>query len=497
MRSVQTTFAFLFCLIIKLAFSQTTVTWTDLITNDRESNISKKFYATEKYVYYFTHPRGDGDHFYLDAYDASSLKPAKRIEMWPELERLDSRYYGVRIINHQLVCLRYKYDGKLKGYVLFGKAISEEGEPSPEVKLAVIDGGRDATFNVVASDDSDFMVLMEKNPKDNQEAMTTITLFDAKLNVIVRKVVPLSSKNQRFKSKDFFIGKIEAVNQNAIYFMVGFKKEKAKDEPDEFFNVYRFDPEKESLNEIKVDVDEKYLHPDFKVNENGNLVVTGTYSEGDINPDRSKKEYSIAGTFYYRTDIKSSTHTVKKVNPFGTEFLSSFDRSDLTNDEKEVYTLSFDDAVFNSDNSVAIVGQQSYRIRNQDTGQNQHYADNMFVVTYDSVGGLVFEKAIQKSQHGIDKTVRYVSYDFFYFDKTCYFLFNETKSNSWGESNCNLVKLDRTGNVTVTLFMKNDGRKQIFSTETSWQNLKLGTGEVFIYSANDKYEYRIGKLILK
>jgi hypothetical protein len=108
-------------LFILPSFSQSSVTWSELDTQDSRIPFARKMFLNEKYVYYFRHQSGSGDHLYLNVYDAATLKQTKQTELYPEFPKLQGSFGGMMLLKDKLLSFRYEYDNKSKGYVSYAK----------------------------------------------------------------------------------------------------------------------------------------------------------------------------------------------------------------------------------------------------------------------------------------------------------------------------------------------------------------------------------------
>jgi hypothetical protein len=504
-------------LVILPLFSQTTVTWSALDTQDKRAPLARKMFLNDKYAYYFVRQSAIGDHFYIDLFDASTLEKIKQIEVYPEFKLLQGKFGGIMMLKDKL--LSYKS----KGYISYAKKITTAGDVDPsEVKVAVIEGKANATsFSYQTNRNYDKLLLMENTELKDDKNKTTMTLFDLNLKPIWSKTVPISIDNQRFKAKSYFVQKYVLTTEGNVYLLVGFKKEDSKDQYEYFYNLYFFDPNKEELKEMVLDIDDKkFISISFNLNMKNEVAVMGTYSENAIqketflSPNESgiyKKHFSIAGVFYF--NAKMNKINAKTVHPFEPAFLSTMDEKALTKDKKEIYAFSFDGMYVDENMNGFLLGQQYYNVEPGPHANIAHgFSNDTYVIKIKNDGALDWEKSIRKSQTGSGQSIAFTSYDYFYNGEKIFILFNDHPDNAklslnqiydkksftelvnFKKSVCTLVTLDPQGTETRNTLFVNDGRDLIYSPFLS--SHKQNSNEALIYSINDG-AYKLGKLKLK
>ncbi|HSH66428.1 MAG TPA: hypothetical protein VLB84_11690, partial [Bacteroidia bacterium] len=389
------------------SFSQASVVWSELDTQDSRIPFARWMFLNEKYVYYFRHQSGSGDHLYLNLYNTATLKRVTQTELYPEFPKLKGRFGGMMPLKDKLLCFRYEYDNKSKGYVSYAKKITLDGElDQSETKVAVIQGKANATsFSYKTTRNEDKVLLLE-NTEVNDKNRTMVTLFDSNLKKNWNKTIPININKQRFKVKKYFIQKYIFTIDETVYLLVCFEKEDSSNQPRYFYNLYFFDPAKEELKEMPLEIDDKYISISFDLNMKNEAVVMGTYSNSPPqnepffngnNMGLEKKKFSVAGIFYF--NAKMNQINAKAILPFESSFLNTIDEDDLTKDKKEIYTLSFDGMYVDENMNGYLLGQQYYNVKpGLHSAEITHgYARDTYVVKVKNDGTLAWEKSIRKS----------------------------------------------------------------------------------------------------
>ncbi|MDF2437564.1 MAG: hypothetical protein K0Q95_1940 [Bacteroidota bacterium] len=525
------------CLVIMLLvfywtvplLAQVSVTWSDF-QDDAKSAHPRKVLSNDKYIYFFIHPQRGGDHRYIEIFDKSTLKLIKKIELYPEFDVLPRGFSGVSLFKDHLISFRSFYDRKAGRNIFYAKKISLDGDvDKKELEIGNIEapmGKSDpGSFSYALSPDEDELIITENIKLAEDSTVSYITSYNSDFKKSWRKEISLNKNRQRFKVKDCGISKTLVSSNGDVYLLGWFKKSGTKNElknqPENFYNVYLCHSGPDAPKQLPLDHDDKYLNIVFGINDSDKLVVTGTYSEKESkthSDGRNKKDFSIEGVFYILIDTKNARIVASTMHPFTPEFLSLFENSDLTENNKGIYCFDLNHHTVAEDGSVVISGQQYYYSAASQSGGSapgvgaadaynsaNASANDIYAVKINNDGAVAWERLIKTSQHGSSGSIPMIGYGVFSFKDDLYFIFNDHPDNVNGkvpirevksleESTARMVKLDSNGNATRSVLF--DNKQNVASYYPGVFYHKAGSETAIIFSSTE-HRYKLGKIQFK
>lgn len=520
------------CLSAQLLSQASVKTWSDF-QDDNKTVTPRTVMMNDKYIYFFSHPQGSGDHYYIEMFDQKSLKPIKKIELYPEFDVLPRGFAGVTLFKDKLICFRGAYNKKTERNIFYAKKISLEGEvDKKEIELSNIEApmgkSNPGYFSYKTSQNEDKILVIEHIKVEEHKTNVNITQFDADLNKLWKRTVPFNSNSQRFKIKDSEITRSVVSSDGGVHMLRRFQKEgdkkELKDHPKYFYNLYTCHSATDSMKETPLNFDDKFLDVGLGINDSHDLCITGTYSEKEsksMNQGRSKKDFSIEGVFYVRIDSKSDKILASTIHEFTPEFLQSFETADLTDNKKGIYCFDLNDLKILDDGSVIISGQQYYYSLAGEIGMGapigggaamggaytvaQAYAHDIYAVKINNDGALGWERLIKKSQHGSSGSIPMTGYGLFIYKDNLYFIFNDHPDNIDGKgpirevknlegSKGRMVRLDTKGNITRSVLFDNKLNGAAYYPGISYYKSDMNTAIIF---SSTEHRFKLGKIEFK
>lgn len=519
MRRIISVIVYVFC-IASNVFSQVSVTWSDF-QDDHKCATPKRVMMNEKYIYFYYHPQGKGDHYYIQIFDQLSFKFIKQIELYPEFDALPRGFSGVTLFKDHIISFRSFYDRKADKNIFYAKKVTLEGDVDKnEIEIGNIEapmGKSDpGSFLYGLSPDEDELIITENIKLAEDSTNVRITSYTSEFKKAWSKDVPLNKNNQRFKVKDCGISMTLVSPKGDVYLLAWYKKSGTKDElkehPKYFYNAYVCHSASDAPKQIPLNLDDKYLDVGLGMDKFQDLVVAGTYSDNEPERNkggRGKKDFSIEGTFYIRIDSGSDKIVASDLHAFSSDFLNSFEEADRTKNQKGIYCFDLNYLNIGEDGSAVISGQKYYYSAAQQTGDAytvaQAYAQDIFAMKLKNDGAVAWERLIKKSQHGSSGSIPMIGYGVFDFKEDLYFIFNDHPDNggvdgptrevkSLEESVGRMVKIDSKGKISRSTLFDNEVNGAAYYPAITYH--KSGTNTAVIFSSTE-HRFKLGKMQFK
>jgi hypothetical protein len=323
------------------------------------------------------------------------------------------------------------------------------------------------------------MIISNDNVKKKDNESFQISVFDETMNLDWTKEVKLPYQEKEFMIQSWTLG-----NDGSVYILGKRNKEKSEQKKDwskyEYL-VLAYTNKGKSYKEFKLDKKDRFLSDlAFKVDEDGNLVCAGFYSDPD--------SYGLIGTFFMLVEAKTQKVLKQGEKRFDDDFLREFmskkqkRKDDKGKDAKKgLSRFDLDKLVLTADGGAVLIAEQfyitthTYRDSNGNTSTYRmyHYND-IIVVSIEPDGSIAWASKIDKSQSG--RSSRYLSYTYVINSDNIHILYNRWDSRK--TSKVVQATIDSEGAVKTKDLMYSS-KKEVLLIPSSCE--QVDNGELIIY----------------
>ncbi len=433
----------------------------------------------------------------------------------------------VYLLNGQLVTIDCEATKTKSSFYV--TPITPTGELSPDKKLLTeFDLNPDENsydyYNWVSSEDTKQILLYHQHVKEKK---LEYAIVDEKLNVTKGSFKYESESNlilqlNYFGHKDFvFLNERDHKPQNVIFnnsaiYML-FAELKPKDEQIKTVDISNLDAERivnynyslliynkdgKSVKPIKLDFKKEnhLLSTYLRLDENNNIIITGTYQEKDNNYNNTKGFYCV------RIDTKTNTIISKLEYDYPKEFATNFISEKQYDKKYGVPFFTLRDFVTKEDGGILLVTENYIKREMGSDNAWVYFPKEIVIISINKNGQEEWIKVIPKNQLGdMRDNGLHVSFVTAYSKNNLYLIYNDYPENMNIKEESKLKseykKLKGTVTAMVTMNCKDGSweKKILFDYKsdafylTPQQYYKLNKNEIIIHGQNDKTEV-LGRL---
>ncbi len=450
--------------------------------------------------------------FQLEIFSLKSLERQSKIDLFlPKVEIQTVTYENLIWFNGQLWFFASGYQKSVKRnraylYPITSKGIQQDLALDVGVIKAIGLKQRGAFRYATSPDSSLILFAGSEDLESSYSEELSLRLLNASGQLVIADTLELPHKRERFRLQELKLGNRGEII--ALGKVIDTDRGWSRGNPNFYFTLIVYEPKFKQLKEFKIDLPERSVSGvTAQLAENGDIVVTGFYSNLASNPTE------VGGTFFLRLDSERRTLVGRHFQD-----LDNSVRLQLMNEKqvargKEPGNFYFRHVGLRNNGSVIMVAEQYYKrevcTTDPQTGTtncNMHYYFNdLLLAALDSTGKPEWNRAIFKSQYSInDNGGPYGSYLFGLEPDQCWVVFNDHPKNE------KLVQ-DRNGlrymsnprrSVVRAVFLTQEGmesRALLFSNGNSdftfapQTFLNLSDSEMVIYGRGRK-EFAFGRL---
>ncbi|MCD6069366.1 MAG: hypothetical protein K0S33_4192 [Bacteroidetes bacterium] len=413
------------------------LTWGPEMSRPKKTDISgligadkTSFYCLRTSMALFS--RGD---MALEKYNKTNmeLEYVKDFEL-PKVNGKDLSFGAVYILQGKMLVFAFRYDKDQDKNIAYVQKVNTSdgamiGTPKEIDYIAATKRRNSGSFDFVLSEDSSKILLLHNEPFEKySKEKFSYKVFDANANEIWSAALELP-----YTDKAFTISNYRVDNDGNVFMLASIEKEKADRErkkPRYRYELISYLYKTKSVKETEISIEDKFITDvAFRINEKGNIVIGGFYS--------NKTSYGLAGTFFLSMDRESRKVLSSGYKDFSTEFLGEFMSARRAEKHKELYNYSIDYLVTKSDGGVYMIGEQyyMYTVTTTDpkTGATHttyhYYYNDIIVVSVNPDASIAWVKKVPKLQHTTNDNGYYSSYSMDVVGDKLYLIYNDNPKN--------------------------------------------------------------------
>lgn len=441
------------------------------------------------------------------------FKELKRSALW--IQKMDEKAY--------FIC---KSDDKKNGkQILLAEEINFSGLTTngnivkiDEIKTDEMDKKGDYKFSF--SPNKKYLLIYKKiDTKKKEQEKYELSIFSNNFELKWKKEIEFPYQNKDFETDRFYINnegeviitarKWDNITKNSITL-----DEKLKEFKSDFF-LFLVTETETALNEIKIDVDNKWINDlILGFNNKGEIIGAGFYSDKTI--------YGIKGSFFISIDKKNKKITHQYVKEFDSSILygplsekqkEKMEKREESGKGRGLLKFEFSDLIMREDGSIIVVGEQLYGVevcsqtQSGTTCRTVFHSDAIFVSKISVAGEIEWNKFIIKRQLGSSE--EFFSHHLHVTKNNLYFLFNDNTNNfslpqdelhnknysySEGGGEIILVTMDMKGNMErEALYGRDENNLNLFTPKKA---IQIDEKKSAIIS-NNNLKYRISLIEFK
>ncbi|MDZ7876463.1 MAG: hypothetical protein U5L45_02275 [Saprospiraceae bacterium] len=533
----------------------TNIKWSNELEEPTNTSI-RKIIATEGGGFYALRERqggllGGGTAKPLIEYYNANMKLVRSKELDLNVKGKTRLIKDVVMLNGRLWVLSYFYNEKHEKTYLFAQEVNKStlNLAKDLVKIAEQDqknADKSDVFTVATSRDSSKIVIFNRQPKADKQQEFSLVVYDGNFKELWSKDAKLPYSRKNFTIEDHQLDNEGNVYLLGIIYTEGAARLERRGKATYQYDIvaYRRDNTTTESQEYKIDMKDRFVSDlSFKIEDNGDLVCAGFYSE--------KGAKSIKGACFFKINPKTQDQTSISSRPFDFEFMTTnlsernkerakaaIDRGDKSA-EPELYDYSIDKLITRSDGGVIMVAEQyfiderlrynnngfggglwgnntfydpySYRSIYDPYGRNNnnnrrpdyyfHYND-IIVVNIQPDGEIAWTARVPKRQESVNDYGQYSSYGMsIVADKLCFIYNDDPKNldprakkiqteNPDKYSVVTVAEVDRNGAVNRAPLFQNKEQGVVVRPKLSKQ---VGRRDMAIYGESGR-RYKFGVL---
>ena len=461
---------------------------------------------------------GNREKIYIERYNEKmNLVKSKELVLKYKKKHLD--YEGFIKLGNQLYLLSsFNNQAKKKNY-LFAQKVSKKSltVSSNLVKIGEIDTRniqQEGFFDLHISRDSSKILIYNALPyKKGMPERFALNVYDNEFNHIWSKDISLPYDDKYFSVEEYQID-----NEGNVYILgLNYK-------PQYFYTILEYSEGGETFEEFPIKPKEKLITDlTFRVNDDGNLVCSGFYSDYYLD--------KIRGTYFFTLDTKNNTVQNKNLKEFDfgflTEELSSRQIEKAKNNQKAaekigLSSFSLDKLILRSDGGALLVAEQYFveefrrpnygssfytpgypTTTNNYTSEYYYHYNDIIVVNIQPNGEIEWAARIPKQQVSRNDDGYYSSYALSIVRDKIYLVYNDTEENYQqnqriqrtneftGGSKRSLIavaEISRDGSVEIVPFFKH---REVDIITRPKMCKQVGKKNMIVYGEKGK-SYRFG-----
>lgn len=418
----------------------------------------------------------------------------------------------LRLGNELYLLSSYNNEAKKKNY-LFAQLVNKKTLSLSDklIKIGEIDTRNiqnKGFFDHHISRDSSKILIYNALPyQKGMPERFALHVFDNQFNELWTKDISLP-----YNDKQFSVEEYQVDNKGNVYLLgLNYK-------PDYFFTILAYTNGGNDFEEFPLKAEEKLITDlTFLVDDNGDLVCSGFYSEFDMN--------KVVGTYFFRLDTETKNVLSKSLKEFETDFLTA----DLSEKRAEkakksgkagLQSFSLDKLILRSDGGALLIAEQyfveeyqqsnyapSYYYNNSYNYTTEYYYhfNDIIIVNIQPEGEIEWVARIPKKQVSRNDGGYYSSYAVSIVRDKIFFIYNDTEDNFaqnerirqtnefTGGSKRSLIavaEISRDGSVDIFPLFKNRDAGILTRPTVCKQ---AGKKSMIIYGEKDK-TFRFGKV---
>jgi hypothetical protein len=398
-----------------------------------ERQMSIRLIGGDKENYYLLKTKakgvfGNNASFYLERYDANyNLNKLTELKM-PDNKGNKMSFEGLAYMNGQLNLFTSYYNKTNKQNYSFVNTISDKGLVNNDYReIDHIDAEKknnDGSFRYRFSNDSSKILVLHHTPykKGNNEVFAC-SVYDSKFNKIWDKIIELPVKDEKFSFSDYTVD-----NEGRVYILGSLELKKERKKPGNLHSIYSYDHITGNFRQFDVDIAKFINDISFRVNNRGDLICLGFYSD--------EKGKSSNGVFVININGRTQEINHKNIQPFDKELTASLTSHSKANKNKGLPAFSIDHIILKEDGGVIFLAEQYYVVVVTSRGQNgastttyfYHYNDIIaFSVNPDA--SIAWSNFIPKKQVSRNDGGPFSSYAMSIYKDKIYLFYNDHKNN--------------------------------------------------------------------
>ena len=379
----------------------TNIKWSNELEEPTNTTI-RKIIATEGGGFYALRERqggllGGGTVKPLIEYYNASMKLVRSKELDLNVNGKTRLIKDVVMLDRRLWVLSYFYNEKHEKTYLFAQEVNKSNLTLAKdlVKIAEQDqknADKSDVFTVSTSRDSSKIVIFNRQPNADKQQEFSLAVYDADFKELWSKEAKLPYSRKSFAIEDYQVDNNGNVYLLGIIYTEGSARLERRGKATYQYDIvaYRRDNTTTESHEYKVDMKDRFVSDlSFKIEDNGDLICAGFYSE--------KGAKSIKGACFFKINPKTHDQTSISSRPFDFEFMTTnlsernkerakaaLDRGDKSA-EPELYDYSIDKLITRSDGGVIMVAEQYFideRLRYNNYGYGGGWGNSAFYNPY-------------------------------------------------------------------------------------------------------------------
>ena len=299
---------------------------------------------------------GNKEKIYIERYNEKmNLVKSKEVVLKYKKKNLD--YEGFIKLGNELYLLSsFNNQAKKKNY-LFAQKVSKKSltVSTKIVKIGEIDTRniqQEGYFDFHISRDSSKILIYNSLPyKKGMPERFALNVYDNQFNPLWSKDISLPYADKYFSVEEY------QVDNNGNVYLLGLNYK-----PNYFYTILAYSENGETFDEYPIKPKEKLITDlTFRVNDDGNLVCSGFYSDYYLD--------KIRGTYFFLLDTKTNTILNKSLKEFDFGFLTAnlsnkqiekAKKSSKAKDKIGLNSFSLDKLILRSDGGALLIAEQYF-----------------------------------------------------------------------------------------------------------------------------------------
>lgn len=506
-------FTLLGLICLTLTFAQTVeLTWGPELSRPKRTDINGLIGADKVSFYCLRVKRGmfGSSDYSLEKYSKSKmeLEYVKEFKL-PEVSGKELSFERIYILNGNILVFASRYDKTLDKNIAYVQKIDAKtgtlnGTPKEIDYISATKKRNSGSFDFVLSTDSTKILLLHNEPYEKYaNEKFSYKVFDGNANEIWSAALELP-----YKDKSFIVSNYRVDNEGNVYMLASIlkdKEERERKKPRYKYDLVSYNCKTKSIKESEISLGDKFISDvSFKINEKGQIIVGGFYS--------NKNADGLAGTFFLSMDKSTQKVISSGYKDFSTEFLGEFMSSRRAEKHKELYNYSIDHLITKENGGAYMVAEQFYirvvRTTDPKTGVTtttyHYYYNDIIVISVNPDASIEWVKKIPKLQHSVNDYGYYSSYTLDYVNNKLYFMYNDNPKNLKVDASkvkngitkkmvTVLATLDSKGNLSRDVMFSAKDAKIFTRPKVS---IRLGAKESLFYAIKKK-KYKFGRINYK
>ena len=426
-----------------LLIAQTpSVQWGSANEKPKKSYIEKIIGKDEQFLFVLRYKDGGWfgkDKFLLEKFDQKTLQLVGTDELFipllngnlPEYEDL---YYQNGIfmlfVSQTYPATKNKITFGLQTNVLSPTIVSYQYIPLDTI--ASLSRKSSDEINIMrAPAGNHFLIYHNDNFQQYQNEYLNFKVYDSQLKIDYSKKIMLP-----YKDKSFFISNYLINDLGDVYLLAKVVDEERiwkKGRPNFIYAVVNMNREDAEYKKFDVNLGNRSISDiDFKIAQNGDLVVAGFYS------NRARTEEEMGGLFYFRIEKTAKQINGKIVRDFDSNFLSLFMRDRNVSRGGELFDYNIDYMLTDTIGNTYMLAEQYYmdqicrtdfRTGIQTCTYYYNYND-IIAIKIDKEGNIIWTKKIPKRQVTVNDGGPFSSYIAFLDNNRLHCIYNDSHRNN-------------------------------------------------------------------